>query len=73
MAPTNNTLKRLNELTIEPGPLVPSLAEVRELISKWSWLHIGRSLGPVVGCVVGWFGVFGYGKGEGEGDGEKTE
>jgi len=50
---------RLNEMQIEPGPLVSSLGEVRDLVRRWNWLHIVRSLGPVVGCVVAWFGVFG--------------
>ncbi|KAK3402676.1 hypothetical protein B0T20DRAFT_398866 [Sordaria brevicollis] len=59
MAPTNEELKRLNEMQIEPGPLVSSLREVMELVERWNWLHIVRSMGPVLGCVVGWFGVFG--------------
>ena len=50
-------------MQIEPGPLVSSLQEVRALIRKWNWLHIVRSLLPVVGCVVGWVGVFGGGSG----------
>ncbi|KAK3498957.1 uncharacterized protein B0T23DRAFT_433925 [Neurospora hispaniola] len=74
MSPTNKELMRLNEIQIEPGPLVSDVEEVRELVRRWNWLHIVRSLGPVVGCVVGWFGVFGYGdeeKGEEKVEGEK--
>ncbi|KAK3954759.1 hypothetical protein QBC32DRAFT_231610, partial [Pseudoneurospora amorphoporcata] len=70
MLPLNKQLVRLNEIQIEPGPLVSNLQEVRELVRRWNWLHIVRSLGPVVGCVVGWFGVFGGGYEEGE---EKAE
>lgn len=64
--PTNKELMRLNEMQIEPGPLVSSLSEVRELVRRWTWLHLVRCVGPVVGCVVGWFGVFGYGDVQGE-------
>ncbi|EAA31381.1 DUF1772-domain-containing protein [Neurospora crassa] len=74
MSPTNKELMRLNEIQIEPGPLVSDVEEVRELVRRWNWLHIVRSLGPVVGCVVGWFGVFGYGdeeQGEEKVEGEK--
>ena len=72
MLPTNKALMRLNEMQIEPGPLVSNLQEVRDLVRRWNWLHIGRSLGPVVGCMVGWFGVFEY-DGDVEGEEEKIE
>lgn len=53
MAPTNNLLFGLNE--VAGG--ARDLAEVHGLIATWRWLHVVRSLFPLVGAVCGLRGV----------------
>jgi hypothetical protein len=53
MAPTNNLLFGLNALASGAN----DLAEVHELIAKWRWLHVVRSLLPLVGAVLGFSGT----------------
>ena len=55
MAPTNNTLFRLEKESKVAS--VASLAEAQELIIKWSWLHVVRSLFPLVGAILGTMGT----------------
>ncbi|KAK4168183.1 hypothetical protein QBC43DRAFT_115655 [Cladorrhinum sp. PSN259] len=52
MVPTNNELFRL-ELVSRAEPAVKGLAEAKELVVKWAWLHLARSLFPLAGAVVG--------------------
>jgi hypothetical protein len=55
MAPTNNTLFRLeNESKVAS---VANLAEAQELVIKWSWLHVVRSLFPLAGAILGTTGT----------------
>ncbi|KAL2169151.1 hypothetical protein VTG60DRAFT_6391 [Thermothelomyces hinnuleus] len=53
MAPTNNTLFRLESL----GSGVTDLALVRTLLVRWAWLHAVRSLSPLLGAFVGFTGL----------------
>ncbi|ERF68106.1 hypothetical protein EPUS_06917 [Endocarpon pusillum Z07020] len=57
MVPTNNELFRLEELS-KAEPLVKGMAEAKELVVKWSWLHLTRSLFPLMGAVMGTLGTF---------------
>lgn len=52
MVPTNNELFRLEGLS-KAEPLVKGIVEAKELVVKWSWLHIARSLLPLAGAVMG--------------------
>lgn len=58
MVPTNNQLFRLEELS-KAEPLVKGIEEAKELVVKWSWLHLTRSLLPLTGAVMGMIGTFG--------------
>ncbi|KAL2021623.1 hypothetical protein VTK56DRAFT_6976 [Thermocarpiscus australiensis] len=53
MLPTNNRLFELNAL----AGGAKDLAQVHELVAKWRWLHIIRSLFPLVGAVLGLTGT----------------
>jgi hypothetical protein len=53
MAPTNNTLFRLESL----GSTVTDLTVARGLLVKWAWLHAVRSLSPLLGVYLGFTGV----------------
>ena len=55
MAPTNNTLFRLEKESKVAS--AASLAEAQELVIKWSWLHVVRSLFPLVGAILGTMGT----------------
>lgn len=48
MTPTNNTLFRL-----DASELVMELSLVRGLVVRWAWLHVTRSLFPLVGAILG--------------------
>lgn len=52
MVPTNNELFRL-EVVSRAEPAVKGIAEARELVLKWTWLHLTRSLFPLVGAILG--------------------
>jgi hypothetical protein len=49
MAPTNNLLFGLNDL----AGGARDLAQVHALIARWRWLHVVRSLFPLIGAVAG--------------------
>ena len=53
MAPTNQLLFGLNSLASG----AKDLAEVHELIAKWRWLHVIRSLLPLLGAALGLTGA----------------
>lgn len=55
MAPTNNTLFRL-EVESKAG-IIASLGEAKELVTRWCWLHVVRSLFPLAGAIVGLMGT----------------
>lgn len=57
MVPTNNELFRL-EVVSKAEPLVKGIVEAKELVVKWSWLHLTRSMFPLVGTVLGTMGTF---------------
>lgn len=57
MVPTNNQLFHL-EAVSKAEPLVKGIAEAKELVVKWSWLHLTRSLFPLAGAVMGTVGTF---------------
>ncbi|PHH92984.1 hypothetical protein CDD83_2817 [Cordyceps sp. RAO-2017] len=48
MTPTNNTLFGL---AASASP--PNLSLVRGLLVRWAWLHVTRSLAPLIGAFVG--------------------
>lgn len=56
MAPTNNTLFRL-EVESKAAP-VANWGQAQELVTKWSWLHFVRSLFPLAGAILGLTGTF---------------
>lgn len=51
MAPTNNTLFRLLETS------EADLDTMQELIVKWAYLHVIRSIFPLIGSLLGLVGV----------------
>ncbi|KAM7212993.1 protein of unknown function (DUF1772) domain containing protein [Rhypophila decipiens] len=55
MVPTNNELFRLEGVS-KTAPEVKGMAEAKELVVRWAWLHLGRSLFPLVGALLGTFG-----------------
>ncbi|KAK4233723.1 hypothetical protein C8A03DRAFT_38554 [Achaetomium macrosporum] len=60
MAPTNGELFRLAELSRVGGETGSrDLANARNLVMSWAWMHLGRSLSPLVGAVVGAVGTLG--------------
>lgn len=58
MVPTNNALFRLEALAAETASDV-DLNTVRGLVVRWAWLHVVRSLFPLVGAILGFAGVLG--------------
>lgn len=58
MVPTNNELFRLEALS-KVEPLVKGIDEAKELVVKWSWLHLTRSLLPLIGAILGTIGTHG--------------
>jgi hypothetical protein len=52
MAPTNNTLFRLEALASAPASAV-DLITVQEIVVRWAWLHVVRSMFPLVGAILG--------------------
>ncbi|KAH8807227.1 hypothetical protein F5884DRAFT_856810 [Xylogone sp. PMI_703] len=57
MVPTNDELFRL-EVVSQTEPLVKELVEAKELVVKWSWLHLTRSMLPLTGAIIGAIGTF---------------
>lgn len=56
MVPTNNELFRLEAMSkVESS--VKGIVEAKELVVKWSWLHLIRSLLPLTGAVIGTMGM----------------
>jgi hypothetical protein len=54
MTPTNNTLFGLEASAVSaPESFAPDLDAVRRLVVRWAWLHIARSVFPLVGSVLG--------------------
>ncbi|KAJ5938718.1 hypothetical protein N7466_001852 [Penicillium verhagenii] len=51
MTPTNNALFAMHAAS------EPDFQEARELSVRWQWLHVIRSLFPLVGAVIGWRGL----------------
>ena len=58
MVPTNSELFRLEEVS-KGQPGVMGIKGGKELVVKWAWLHVARSLLPLAGAVVGAVGAFG--------------
>ena len=56
MASTNDTLFRLGTLALASASAV-DLGTVRELVIGWAWLHVVRSVFPLVGAFLGLVGV----------------
>lgn len=52
MVPTNNELFRLQEVSLVE-PTVMAITEAKELVTKWSWMHLTRSFMPLAGAVMG--------------------
>ncbi|KAK0735105.1 hypothetical protein B0T26DRAFT_671296 [Lasiosphaeria miniovina] len=52
MMPTNDILFGL-EAAATAGTGSPELVAVRALVIKWAWLHVTRSLSPLVGAFLG--------------------
>ncbi|KAL4926159.1 anthrone oxygenase tpcL [Aspergillus undulatus] len=55
MTPTNNTLFGLEKASSETAE--DEFGAVRQLVVTWSWLHVTRSLFPLVGAIVGFRGL----------------
>ena len=56
MVPTNNTLFGLNEAGGK-GAAGMALGRVQELVRRWGGLHFVRSLFPLAGAVLGFYGL----------------
>ncbi|KAL8792404.1 MAG: hypothetical protein Q9195_005018 [Heterodermia aff. obscurata] len=70
MVPTNNELFRLREVS-QTEPAVRGIVEAKELVVKWSWLHITRTLLPLAGAIIGAVGAFGEEGDKGKGKGKQ--
>lgn len=57
MTPTNNTLFRLEEAAVASSDPVADLAAAQALVVRWSWMHVARSLFPLIGAIVGFTGL----------------
>jgi hypothetical protein len=51
MVPTNNKLFDLDAKS--SGAVVTTVVEAQNLVRKWSWLHMARSMFPLAGAVIG--------------------
>jgi hypothetical protein len=58
MVPTNNELFRLERVS-QTEPTAKGIADAKDLVAKWSWLHFTRSFLPLMGAVLGTVGTFG--------------
>ena len=56
MDPTNTALFRLEALASATASAV-DLNAAQELVVKWAWLHVVRSVFPMVGAILGLVGV----------------
>ena len=56
MTSTNNTLFRLEALASAAASTV-DLSFVQKIVVRWAWLHLFRSLFPLVGAILGLTGV----------------
>ncbi|OTA56066.1 DUF1772-domain-containing protein [Hypoxylon sp. EC38] len=56
MVPGNNELFRL-EAASASETVAMGIDEVKQLVTNWAWLHFMRSLFPLVGAIVGAFGM----------------
>lgn len=56
MAPTNNVLFSWEE-TATAGELVADLRVVQTVVATWAWLHLVRSVFPLIGVIVGFAGI----------------
>ncbi|KAL2859781.1 DUF1772 domain-containing protein [Aspergillus lucknowensis] len=52
MNPTNGVLFRMQR-GAEMGEMGPTLEEVRGLVVRWAWMHLARSVFPLVGGLLG--------------------
>lgn len=52
MVPTNNELFRLQKVSLVE-PTVMTITEAKELVIKWSWMHLTRSFMPLAGAAMG--------------------
>jgi hypothetical protein len=52
MVSTNNELFRLEEVS-KTDPSVMGISEAKDLVVKWSWLHLTRCLMPLAGAIIG--------------------
>lgn len=55
MVPTNNELFRRERLGVTDQS-IQGIEEAKDLVVKWSWMHLTRSLMPLVGTIVGTLG-----------------
>ncbi|KAG9230001.1 hypothetical protein BJ875DRAFT_488394 [Amylocarpus encephaloides] len=52
MAPTNNILFGWEEMATA-GTSVAELSAVQDVVVKWAWLHLARSVFPLIGAILG--------------------
>ena len=57
MATTNEHLFRLKGVASTGTASAVELRTVQELVVKWAWLHVVRSVFPLVGAILGLVGV----------------
>lgn len=58
MVPTNDSLFALRDSEVEATGSV-DMGSLRGLIVKWAWMHVTRSLFPLVGAYLGFTNVLG--------------
>lgn len=57
MVPTNNELFRLEGLSrVEPE--IMDISGAKDLVIKWAYMHITRSVFPLLGAIMGVLGTF---------------
>lgn len=58
MAPTNNILLRMEALASASATAsAVGLSTVQDLVVRWAWLHVVRSVFPLVGAILGLVGI----------------
>jgi hypothetical protein len=56
MAPTNKILYEWNASSTRATSAV-DLSAVSDIVIKWAWLHVARSVFPMIGVILGFRGL----------------
>lgn len=57
MNSTNNTLFRRHALAVASPTTTEDKSTAHDLLVKWAWLHLCRSVFPLAGSILGFYGI----------------